>query len=116
MEKVSTTPSDRGRSISSLRVSYEGDMVLLEIKRPILSRKGFLVRCQENMEKVSTTSCWIGRDFSGSCGSLCSYDSCGSGPVAGCRVIPLLPIAHIVPTIPLVPAPSLVAPRLLWFL
>jgi len=53
VEKVSTTPSDRGRSISSLRVPHEGDMVEFNIKTIVLSRKRFLVKCRENMENVT---------------------------------------------------------------
>ncbi len=46
MEKVSTTPSDRGRSISSLRVPYEGDKVELIIEDMVLVENVFVFHCR----------------------------------------------------------------------
>ena len=49
IEKVSTTPSDRGRPISSLRVQYEGDKV-----QDIVKDMGFVEkRFRQDVEKTS---------------------------------------------------------------
>ncbi len=59
MEKVSTTPSDRGRSISSLRVPYVGDKVQVVIEDMVFAEKHREVTSPPSDRGRSISSPWV---------------------------------------------------------